>query len=142
MGFTLTRNTGTGTIASLPTPEQEATARANHNHMRQLAINPPIAIGSEKQIKWAKAIASQFLFYAHAWQFKAEQIDRIFEGQGKYARFWIENRPSRAMSGELRIAVEKLLEEMDADRAALAKSQATIAQLTPQQINKMIGRGL
>lgn len=141
MGFTLS-HAGTGTIRSLPTPEQEATARANHDHMRRLAIDPPITEGSEKQIKWAKAIASQFLFYAHAWQFKAEQIDRIFEGQGKYARFWIENRPSRAMSGELRIAVEKLLEEMDADRAALAKSQSAIAQLTPQQINKMIGRGV
>lgn len=140
MGFTLSH--AGGTIRSLPTPEQETIAKANHDHMRRLAINPPITEGSNKQISWAKKIASQFLFYAHAWQFTAEQIDRVFAGQGKYARFWIENRPSHAMSGELRIAVEKLLTEMEADRASLAKSQQAIAQLTPEQINKMIRRGL
>lgn len=140
MGFTLSH--AGGTIRSLPTPEQETIAKANHDHMRRLAINPPIAIGSEKQISWAKKIASQFLFYAHAWQFSPEEIDRIFEGQGKYARFWIENRPSHAMSGELRIAVENLLKEMEADRASSVKSQATISKLTPEQINKMIRRGV
>jgi hypothetical protein len=45
------------------------------------------------------------------------------------------------MSGETRIAVEKELEAMRQDRAALAKSQAAIAQLTPKQLSKAIGRG-
>ena len=110
MGFTLTR--ASSTVSSLRTPAQEAIAATNHNHMKQLAFNPPIAIGSEKQITWAKAIASQFLFYAHAWGFKASQIDLIFANRGKYAKFWIDNRCERAGEGATRIAIEKELEAL------------------------------
>ena len=141
MGFTLSRH-GSSTVSALRSPEKEAADKLNHDHMKRIAIDPPITIGSPKQISWAKSIASQFLFYAHAWSFKAEQIDRVFAEKGKYAKFWIDNKPSHPMSGELRVAVENLLAEMDADRAALAKSQAAIARLSKQQINKMIGRGL
>ena len=77
--------------------------------MKQIAVNPPIAIGSEKQIAWAKAIASQFLFYAHAWGFKANQVDLFFANRGKYAKFWIDNRCDRAGEGTTRIAIEKEL---------------------------------
>lgn len=143
MGFTLTR-TGNSAIARLRTPEEELAAKINHDHMRRLAINPPITIGSDKQIDWAKSIASKFLFHAHAWGFTAKQIDLVFADKGKYAQFWIDNKNPSGNSGEgvTRAAVEKLLAEIDADRAALAKSQQAIAQLTPAQINKMIGRGV
>lgn len=144
MGFTLTRNCSFSPVQGLRTPEEELAAKTNHNHMIALSIDPPITIGSPKQINWAKAIASKFLFHAHAWQFTSEQIDLVFAGKGRYARFWIENQNPSGNSGEgrTREAVEKLLAEIAADRAALAKSQQAIAQLTPQQINKMIGRGV
>ena len=125
MGFTLTRNPHFLTDAfTLPNVEQAAIASANHAHMKQLAFNPPIAIGSEKQIKWAKAIASQFLFYSHAWGFKASQIDLFFANRGKYAKFWIDNRCDRAGEGTTRIAIEKELAELERDRLANLKSSA------------------
>ena len=142
MGFTLTRNCSFSSVRSLRTPEEELAAKTNHNHMIALSINPPIVIGSERQILWAKKIASQFLFHAHAWKFSAEQINLVFANNGKYARFWIENRNPSGNSGEgrTREAVEKLLEEMNADRAAFTKSQEAIAELTPQQLAAKVRR--
>lgn len=144
MGFTLTRNSSNSVAGTLRSPEQELANKLNHDHMSSMSLNPPISIGSEKQIKWAKAIASQFLFHAHAWGFKAEQIDRVFANHGKYAKFWIDNRNPSGNSGEgvTRIAVENLLANLDAESTALAKSQAEIAAMPHAQINKKIGRGL
>jgi hypothetical protein len=140
MGFTLSRSTATSTRRSLLTPEQEAKAMANHKHMDRLSIDPPVTIGSEKQIKWAKAIASQFLFYAHAWSFTAADIDLLFEAQGKFAKFWIDNRPIRAMAGECRVAVEKALEAIHLKIAAEAEADKAIAELTPAEFKKKVGR--
>lgn len=113
---------------------------ANHKHMDRLSIDPPVTIGSEKQIKWAKAIASQFLFYAHAWSFTAADIDLLFEAQGKFAKFWIDNRPIRAMSGECRVAVEKALEAIHLKIAAEDRASKAIAELTPAEFKKKVGR--
>lgn len=124
MGFTLTRNTATFTIKALPTPEQEAIAASNHNHMKRLALNPPITIGTKPQITWAKSIADQFLFYAHAWGFKAADIDLLFANRGKYAKFWIDNRCQRSGEGTTRIAVEKELAELKKDAAVMAAMAA------------------
>jgi hypothetical protein len=112
MGFTLSRYADYSNVSALPTPEQEAIAATNHNYMKQLALNPPITIGSKPQITWAKAIADQFLFYAHAWGFKAADIDLLFANRGKYARFWIDNKCERSGEGTTRIAVEKELAEL------------------------------
>jgi hypothetical protein len=113
MGFTLSRYADYSNVSALPTPEQEAIAAANHNHMKQLAANPPITIGTKPQITWAKSIADQFLFYAHAWGFKANDIDLLFANRGKYARFWIDNKCARSGEGTTRIAVEKELAEIN-----------------------------
>lgn len=118
MGFTLTRNLNSSSVSSLPSVEQEAIAASNHKHMQVLAVKPPISIGSPKQITWAKAIAEGFLFHAHAWGFKAEDIDLLFANRGKYSKFWIDNRNPSGNSGEgvTRLAVEKELAEMKRDR--------------------------
>jgi hypothetical protein len=142
MGFTLTRNTGNSQSQAIRTPEQELAAKLNHDRMNELSINPPIIYGSEKQINWAKSIASKFLFHAHAWQFSAADIDLVFADKGKYSQFWIDNRNPSGNSGEgkTRVAVEKLLEEIRADRAALAKNQQAITTMSPAQLAKKIGR--
>ena len=144
MGFTLTQNCNFSATSKLRSPEKEATDKLNHDHMKQLKLNPPITSGSNKQISSARAIASQFLFHAHAWGFAAADIDLLFANHGRYSKFWIDNRNPSGNSGEgkTRIAVEKAIEAIKADRAAATKSQRTIAQLTPQQINTMIGRGV
>lgn len=100
------------------TAEKELSDRLNHNYMKSLQRNPPIAIGSEAQIKWAKAIAAQFLFYAHAWEFTKEQIEMVFNSpQGRNAKFWIDNRAKQSGSGETRIAVEKLIATLEKEKA-------------------------
>jgi len=140
MGFTLTRN-GSSTVTALRTPEEEAAAKLNHMTLENMPS--PVIYGTRPQIEWANKIVRTFLFHSHAWGFKAEDITAFFQTyRAQSAKFWIDNRNTKPMSSETRIAVEKELAEMAADRAALAKSQAAIAQLTPQQINKMIGRGL
>jgi len=139
MGFTLARSAQYAPSA-LRSPQQEAADKANHKHMKKLAIDPPILIGSEKQIKWAKAIASQFLFYSHAWEFTASDIDLVFEAQGKFAKFWIDNRPDQAMGGKCRIAVEKALEAIRLNQSAAIKSNQAIAEMTPAQLSAKIRR--
>lgn len=126
MGFTLTRNLNFSSVSSLPSVEQEAIAATNHNKIRQLEANPPIAIGSEKQVAWAKKIAAQFLFHAHAWEFKADEIELFFANRGKYAKFWIDNRNPSGNSGEgvTRLAVEKELAELRRDRQLTLKNEA------------------
>lgn len=107
-------NTTSAAILGYRTPEQEQADRANHDYMKSLERNPPIVIGSDKQIAWAKTIAAQFLFYAHAWEFTKEQIDMVFASpQGRNAKFWIDNRASRSGSGETRIAVEELIARIE-----------------------------
>jgi hypothetical protein len=135
MGFTLTRNLNSSSVSSLPSVEQEAIAATNHNRMKVLAVNPPIAVGSDKQITWAKAIAEGFLFHAHAWGFKAEDIDLLFANHGKYSKFWIDNRNPSGNSGEgvLRSAIEKELAEIKRDRQltlnSASKSDADMRSL-------------
>ena len=126
MGFTLTRNLNSSSVSSLPSVEQEAIAATNHNKIRRLEANPPIAVGSEKQVNWAKSIASQFLFHAHAWGFKADDIDLLFANRGKYSKFWIDNRNPSGNSGEgvTRLAVEKELAELKRDRQLTLKSES------------------
>lgn len=130
MGFTLTRNLNSSSVSSLPSVEQEAIAATNHNKIRQLEANPPIAIGSPKQITWAKAIAAQFLFHAHAWGFKADDIDLLFanENRGRFSKFWIDNRNPSGNSGEgvTRLAVEKEIAELKRDRQASLKSESML----------------
>lgn len=145
MGFTLSRNCNfSSSISALPSPEAAAQRRANHQHMENLAIDPPITIGSEKQINWAKAIAEGFLFWAHAWEFTAADIDLLFANQGKYARFWIDNRNPHGNSGEgfTRMGVTKAIAELKADRAAYEKAEAELKKLTLWELNKKIGRGV
>jgi hypothetical protein len=139
MGITISRH-GSSTASALPTPEQEAKAKANHDRMKVLADSPPIAIGSEKQIDWAKKISAQFLFHAHAWGFKAEEINLVFADLGKYAKFWIDNRNPSSNSGEgfTRVAVEILLANIREDHAALAKSHHELAKLTANQIARKL----
>jgi hypothetical protein len=132
MGFTLTRNLNSSSVLSLPSVEQEAIAAANHNRMKVLAVNPPITIGVRdkngysKQITWAKAIAEGFLFHAHAWGFKAKDIDLLFANRGKSSKFWIDNRNPSGNSGEgvLRAAIEKEIAEMKRDRQLTLKSES------------------
>lgn len=125
MGFTLTRHAGYSNVSALSTSEQEAIAASNHNHMKRLALNPPITIGTKPQITWAKTIAAQFLFYAHAWEFTKEQIDMVFASpQGRNAKFWIDNRASRSGSGETRIAVEALIAKLENEKAIDARFAA------------------
>ena len=126
MGFTLTRNLTSSSVSSLPSVEDAAIAATNHNKIRQLEANPPIAIGSEKQITWAKAIAEGFLFHAHAWGFKADDIDLLFANRGKYSKFWIDNRNPSGNSGEgvLRSAIEKEIAEIKRDRQASLRSES------------------
>lgn len=139
MGFTLTRS-GPSTARALPTPEQEAKAKANHNHMKALADNPPITIGSPKQIEWARKIAADFLYHAHAWSFKAEEINLVFSDLGKYAKFWIDNRNPSGNSGEgfTRVAIKILLANIRKDQAALCASQKEFAKLTANQIARKL----
>ena len=139
MGFTLTR-TDSSTVKALRTPEKEAADKANHNHMQRLGLNTPIAIGSEKQIKWAKSIANEFLFYAHAWSFTAADIDLFFANRGKYAKFWIDNRCDRAGEGTTRIAIEAELQMIKLTHVASQQAIAAIATMTPAQLAKKIGR--
>lgn len=138
MGFTLTRNCNFSDTSRLRTPEEEAIAKTNHNHMTRLSLNPPITIGGPKQIAWAKSIADQFLYHAHAWGFKAEQIDWLFANRGKYAKFWIDNRNPSGNSGEgvTRIAVEKELQTMQQDRAAATKSNS----MSEETLRKLVKR--
>ena len=126
MGFTLTRNLTSSSVSSLPSVEDAAIAASNHKHMQVLAVKPPIAIGSPKQITWAKAIAEGFLYHAHAWGFKAEDIDLLFANRGKYSKFWIDNRNPSGNSGEgvLRSAIEKEIAEMKRDRQARLRSES------------------
>lgn len=140
MGFTLTRH-GSSVVSALRTPEEESTARLNHMTLENMPS--PVIHGTYKQIDWANSIVKTFLFYSHAWGFKAEEIAEFFKTyRAQSAKFWIDNRNLKPMSSEVRIAVEKELEAMRQDRAALAKSQAAIAQLTPKQLSKAIGRGV
>ena len=126
MGFTVTRSTDSLSVAQLPTVEEQAIAASNHNKMRQLEANPPIVIGSEKQVAWAKKIAAQFLFHAHAWEFKADEIELFFASRGKYAKFWIDNRNPSGNSGEgvTRLAVEKELAVLRRDRQLTLSNEA------------------
>ena len=128
MAFTLTRSMTSSDVAHLPSVEDAAIAATNHNKMKRLEANPPIAIGSPKQITWAKAIAEGFLFHAHAWGFKAEDIDLLFANRGKYSKFWIDNRNPSGNSGEgvLRVAIEKEIAEMKRDRQASLKSESIL----------------
>ena len=133
MGFTLTRNLTSSSVSSLPSVEDAAIAATNHNKMKRLEANPPIAIGSPKQITWAKAIAEGFLYHAHAWGFKAEDIDLLFANRGKYSKFWIDNRNPSGNSGEgvLRSAIEKEIAEMKRDRQASLRSDRLLADSKP-----------
>jgi len=140
MGFTISRRSSS-TVSALRTPEEEAADRLNHMTLENMAS--PVTHGSPKQIQWANSIVETFLFYAHPWGFKPEEIAEFFKTyRAQSAKFWIDNRNTKPMSGETRIAVEQELEAMRQDRAALAKSQAAIAQLTPKQLSKAIGRGV
>ncbi|MBD2316706.1 hypothetical protein [Phormidium tenue] len=140
MGFTLTRH-GSSAVSALRTPEEEAAAKLNHMTLENMPS--PVIHGTRPQIEWANKIVRTFLFYSHAWGFKAEEIAAFFKTyRAQSAKFWIDNRNSKPMSSETRIAVEKELAEMAADRAALTKSQAAIAQLTSKQLSKAIGRGV
>ena len=126
MAFTLTRSMTSSDVAHLPSVEDAAIAASNHKHMQVLAVKPPIAIGSPKQITWAKAIAEGFLYHAHAWGFKAEDIDLLFANRGKYSKFWIDNRNPSGNSGEgvLRVAIEKEIAEIKRDRQASLRSES------------------
>lgn len=139
MGFTISRQ-GSSTVTALPTPEQEFKAKANHDRMNRLADNPPIAIGSPKQIDWAKKIAAAFLFHAPHWGFKAEDMDLIFNDLGKYAKFWIDNRNPSGNSGEgfTRVAVEILLANIRKNQAALCASRKELAKLAANQIARKL----
>jgi hypothetical protein len=138
MGFTLSNCDFKSSI--IRTPEKELADKINHDRMKLLALDPPITIGSPKQINWGKAIAAQFLFHAHAWQFTATDIDLLFESQGKFSKFWIDNRPKHPMSGECRIAVENALEAIHLNRTADANANKAIAQLTPAELKRKISR--
>lgn len=141
MGFTLTRNCNFSSTSALRTPEQEAAARLNHQRFE--TMQRPKFSGTDKQIYSANKSLEAFLFYAFHWSFNPDEVEAFLQTyRGKSVQFWIANKPKANGSGETRIAVEKELETMRQDRAALAKSQQAIAQLTPQQISKMIGRGL
>ncbi len=128
MGFTLTRNLTSSSVSSLPSVEDAAIAATNHNKMKRLEANPPIAIGSPKQITWAKAIAEGFLYHAHAWGFKAKDIDLLFANRGQFSKFWIDNRNPSGNSGEgvLRVAIEKEIAEIKRDRQASLKSESIL----------------
>jgi hypothetical protein len=140
MGLTISRK-GSSTVSALPTPAQAEQARINHMTLENMPS--PVTSGSPKQIQWANSIVKTFLFYAHPWGFKADEIAQFFQTyRAQSAKFWIDNRNLQPMSSETRIAVEKELAEMQHDRQSLANSQATIANMTPAQINKAIGRGL
>lgn len=95
------------------TPEQ----LANADHIRAIKVKDLIVNGSPKQKDWAFNIARDFLYYAHAWNFKAEEVDYIFATVGKSAEFWINNRPSRSGDWQLRVAIEKELEKAKVIRA-------------------------
>ena len=126
MGFTLTRNLTSSSVSSLPSVEDAAIAATNHNKMKRLEANPPIAIGSPKQITWAKAIAEGFLYHAHAWGFKAKDIDLLFANRGQFSKFWIDNRNPSGNSGEgvLRVAIEKEIAEIKRDRQLTLNNEA------------------
>ena len=141
MGFKLARN-GTSDISRGRTPEKEAADRLNHNHMMALRYYPPITIGSEKQVAWAKSIAEAFLFHAHAWSFTPAEIDSLFANRGKYAKFWIDNRNPSGNSGEgvTRVAVEKELAEMAGMAKAERAANHAIAQMTTAQLATKLRR--
>jgi hypothetical protein len=126
MAFTLTRSMTSSDVAHLPSVEDAAIAATNHNKIRQLEANLLIAIGSEKQVAWAKKIAAQFLFHAHAWGFKADDIDLLFANRGRFSKFWIDNRNPSGNSGEsvTRLAVEKEIAELKRDRQLTLKSES------------------
>ena len=141
MGFNLPRN-GTSTISRGRTLEQEAADLLNHAHMKMLKYAPPITIGSEKQIAWAKSIAEAFLFHAHAWSFTPADIDSLFASRGKYAKFWIDNRNPSGNSGEgvTRVAVEKELAEIAGMAQAERAANHAIAQMTTAQLATKLRR--
>ena len=140
MGFTISRH-GSSVVSALRSPEQEAADRARHQRFE--TMQRPKFSGTDKQVYVASKSLESFLFYAFHWGFNPDDVEAFLQTyRGKSLNFWIANKPKANGSGETRIAVEKELEAMRQERAALAKSQAAIAQLTPQQINKMIGRGL
>jgi hypothetical protein len=126
MAFTLTRSMTSSDVAHLTSVEDAAIAATNHNKIRQLEANPLIAIGSEKQVAWAKKIAAQFLFHAHAWGFKADDIDLLFANRGRFSKFWIDNRNPSGNSGKsvTRLAVEKEIAELKRDRQLTLKSES------------------
>lgn len=143
MGFTLSRNCNfSSSISALPSPEVAAQRRANHQHMENLWNDPPITEGSEKQLIWAKRIAQGFLFHAHSWGFAAIDIDLLFANQGKYARFWIDNRNPHGNSGEgfTRMGVTKAIAELKADRAAYEKAEAELKKLTQAELAAKVRR--
>ena len=141
MGFTLTQNCNFSATSKLRSPEKEAADKAKHERFKTMPR--PKFSGTEKQLYAANKSLETFLFYAFHWAFDPDEIEAFLQTyKGKSVQFWIANKPKAGGSGETRIAVERELEAIKADRAALAKSQAAIARLSKQQINKMIGRGV
>ena len=138
MGFTLT-NCDFKSSGIIRTPEKEAADKLNHDRMRSM-IKPDFK-GTDKQVWAANKSLDTFLFHAHAWGFKADDIESFLQTyRGKSLQFWISNKSKHPMSGETRIAVEKELEAMAAEAQAMAEARRTIAQLTPAQLNRKIGR--
>lgn len=134
MGFTLTRN-GSATVSALRSPEQEAADKLNHVTLENMPS--PVIHGSPKQIQWANSIVRTFLFYSHPWGFKANDIAEFFKTyRAQSAKFWIDNRNTKPMSSETRIAVERELEEMRRDRAAAAKSNS----MSEETLRKLVKR--
>jgi len=138
MGIAISRH-GSSAVSALRSPEQEARDKLNHVTLENMPS--PVIHGSPKQIEWANSIVKNFLFYSHHWGFKAEDITAFFQtSRAQSAKFWIDNRNTKPMSSETRIAVEKGLEAMRQDRAALAKSQAAIAEMSPAELKRKISR--
>lgn len=143
MGFTLTRSTGTSAaFLGYRTPEQEAIDKADHQMIQAIERRPPVTIGTEKQINWAKSIARAFLFHAHAWNFTPADIDLLFANNGKYAKFWIDNRNPSGNSGEgyTRAAVERELDKLKGIAQADDKANRAIAAMTPAQLAAKVRR--
>jgi hypothetical protein len=139
------------------TPETREAIKAEalqkwQEHMEIIGIDCPIdrQIGrpSNKQFDWAVNNWHYFIGSAHP-EFCADDIKLFCSSiQSKNFRFWIDNRSATTChirgttDRRLETAIAAKIAEMKADIAATIKAEKTIAQLSPAELNRKIGRGL
>lgn len=132
---------------------KQAVSPDDHNKRREMARfkflrSGRLAAGAttEKQKNFAIMIAADFVDYDHNMHhFSIADLEMFLDSSLAQSHlFWLNCKPWRLGSGatEQRAAVEKAITAMKKEQSADLKANQAIAQLTPAQLSKKIGRGL